>query len=85
MSGLTILNDNSRGEKVEEHKIPVYNDIHFSHEQLLSGAPHLNCDALIVAAGTRKIRPLRTIIAYPGWIYGVGEGKLPTLVRKEMP
>ena len=43
----------------------------------------LNCDGIaighgfcakIVAAGTRKENPVRTIIIYPGQIYGVGRG-----------
>ncbi|KAF4615950.1 hypothetical protein D9613_011389 [Agrocybe pediades] len=74
VSGLAIANDNARGEKVEESTIPVYTDIGFSLGQLPPGGPHLNCDTLISVAGSRKDGPLRTIIAYPGWIYGVSEG-----------
>ncbi|PPQ86759.1 hypothetical protein CVT25_012404 [Psilocybe cyanescens] len=74
VSGLAILNDDARGELVPEDKIPKYTDIGFSLDQVPTDAPHLNCDSLIVAAGTRKENPVRTIIAYPGWIFGVGEG-----------
>ncbi|KDR74351.1 hypothetical protein GALMADRAFT_70749 [Galerina marginata CBS 339.88] len=74
VSGLGIANDDARGELVDEDKIPRYTDIGFSLDQLPPDNPHLNCDVLIAAAGVRKENPIRTIIVYPGWIYGLGEG-----------
>ncbi|KAH9483165.1 Oxidase ucsJ [Psilocybe cubensis] len=74
VSGLALLNDNARGELVPEDQIPRYTDIGFSLDQVPDDAPHKNCDSLIVAAGTRRQNPVRTVIAYPGWIFGVGEG-----------
>jgi len=74
ISGLGIANDNCRGELVEEDKIPRYTDIGFSLDQVPPGNPHWNCDTLIAGAGVRKENPVRTIIGYPGWIYGLGEG-----------
>lgn len=74
VSGLALLNDDARGELVPEDKIPQYTDIGFSLDRVPDDAPHKNCDSLIVAAGTREQNPVRTVIAYPGWIFGVGEG-----------
>ncbi|KDR74353.1 hypothetical protein GALMADRAFT_227416 [Galerina marginata CBS 339.88] len=78
VSGLAIVNDNARGELVDEDKIPHYSDIGFSLEQLPPDNPHLSCDALIAAAGIRKQNPIRTIVAYPSWVYGLGEGMTKT-------
>ncbi|KAF8954259.1 hypothetical protein BDZ97DRAFT_1677262 [Flammula alnicola] len=73
-SGMCIVSDNARGEAVDESKIPRYTDTSFSVESVPPENPHVNCDSLIAAAGSRKENPVRTIIAYPGWVYGLGEG-----------
>lgn len=75
ISGSGILNDKARGELIAEESIPKYTDIGFSLDQVPAGALRRNCDSRIVAAGVRQYNPIRTIIAYPGWIFGIGEGK----------
>jgi nucleoside-diphosphate-sugar epimerase len=44
---------------------------------------HVPQDKIIVEAGTRKENPIRTMIIFPSWIFGVGEAiqKNPTAVR----
>ncbi|KAK7026849.1 hypothetical protein VNI00_015391 [Paramarasmius palmivorus] len=71
ISGTSIVSDNCKGEDVE----PVeHTDIGLNLEQLPPANPHLHCDIPIAHAGTRRENPVRTIIVFPGWIYGVGEG-----------
>uniref|UniRef100_A0A0W0FRM0 NAD-dependent epimerase/dehydratase domain-containing protein n=1 Tax=Moniliophthora roreri TaxID=221103 RepID=A0A0W0FRM0_MONRR len=73
VSGLGILSDNSRGGPAKRDE---YTDIGFTLEQCPSGNEHLHCDIPISQAGTRKENPIRTIILYPGWIHGLGEGSI---------
>ncbi|KAK7026872.1 hypothetical protein VNI00_015414 [Paramarasmius palmivorus] len=70
-SGIAIISDNCRGEAVE---FKEYTDIGFKLEDLPETNVHLDCDLAIVQAGTRKENPVRTIMLFPGWVYGVGEG-----------
>ncbi|KAF9476477.1 NAD(P)-binding protein [Pholiota conissans] len=73
-SGLCIVGDNARGEPVDEAKIPRYNDTTFTVDSVPVDNCHVNCDSLIIEAGTRKESPVRTIIMFPAWVYGLGEG-----------
>ncbi|KAI6044884.1 hypothetical protein EDC04DRAFT_2599235 [Pisolithus marmoratus] len=72
VSGCGIVSDNVRGEPVESVK--VWSDIGLDLKECDRRNMHLDCDIPIVEAGSRKENPLRTIIYYPGQIYGVGEG-----------
>lgn len=81
MSGCGILSDNCRGVFVEEGLIPKYTAIDLNLDDCPSSNPHLPCDKAIVAAGTRSENPIRTMIFFPGWIYGVGEGESTPLFR----
>ncbi|KAF8905807.1 hypothetical protein CPB84DRAFT_1771238 [Gymnopilus junonius] len=74
VSGVGVTSDNARGEFVPEDQIPKYTDIGLDLDKLPPANPHLHCDKVIVAAGTRKDNPVRTAILFPGWIYGIGEG-----------
>jgi len=86
VSGLGIISDNSRGEYATNPK--WYSDIGLKLEDCPPENTHLISDREIVAAATRKEDPIRSIIVYPGWIYGVGEGvqklTLPTRVYMDM-
>ncbi|KAF8164777.1 hypothetical protein B0H34DRAFT_779869 [Crassisporium funariophilum] len=87
VSGLCIVNNNTRGEYVEPEKITEYTDVGFSLDQCPPTNPHQDCDKLIAAAGVRQESPVRTILAYPGWIFGVGEGitKTTGAIRAFLP
>ena len=74
---MCIVSDNARGEPVDEASIPRYVDTTFSVDKVPAENPHVNCDSLVVAAGTREENPVRTIIMYPAWVYGLGEGLPP--------
>ncbi|THU95691.1 NAD(P)-binding protein [Dendrothele bispora CBS 962.96] len=71
-SGLGITSDNSRGEPVPIQK--VWSDVGLKLESFNPDNYHLDGDTMIVAAGKDKQVPVRTIIVFPGWIYGVSEG-----------
>ncbi|THU83791.1 hypothetical protein K435DRAFT_688888, partial [Dendrothele bispora CBS 962.96] len=71
-SGLGLVSDNSRGEPVPIQKI--WSDVGLDLENFGYNNYHLNCDATIVKAGKDKQVPVRTIIVFPGLIYGVSEG-----------
>jgi nucleoside-diphosphate-sugar epimerase len=73
-SGLGITSDNSHGEHVDIDDVPSYTDIGFSMNDLPPQNQHIDQDKLIVEAGTRKENPVRTMIVFPAWIFGVGEG-----------
>jgi nucleoside-diphosphate-sugar epimerase len=75
-SGLCIVGDGARGEPVDDAKIPRYTDTTFTAHSVPADNCHVNCDAPIHEAGIRKENPVRTIIWYPAWVYGLGEGKL---------
>ncbi|KIM42745.1 hypothetical protein M413DRAFT_444414 [Hebeloma cylindrosporum] len=77
ISGLGILTDYARGEEVDEATIPRYSDVGFHLEQLPppnQALPTVKTVARVVAAGTRQENPIRTIIVFPGYVYGLGEG-----------
>ncbi|KAL0575216.1 hypothetical protein V5O48_006755 [Marasmius crinis-equi] len=74
VSGLGITSDNCKGEHVELKNIPCYTDIEFKLEDCPPYNTHLESDKPIVQAGTRTQNPVRTIIVFPGWIYGIGRG-----------
>lgn len=76
ISGLGITSDNARGEHVDLADIPEYTDIGLKLDDCPPTNPHLDSDKAIVSAGTRTENPVRTIIVFPGWIYGIGEGQL---------
>ncbi|KAF8185146.1 hypothetical protein BJ912DRAFT_880746 [Pholiota molesta] len=73
-SGLCIVGDGARGEPVDDAKIPRYTDTTFTAHSVPADNCHVNCDAPIHEAGIRKENPVRTIIWYPAWVYGLGEG-----------
>lgn len=72
VSGCGIISDNIRGEKAENPKF--WTDIGLSLDDCPPTNTHLESDKPIVAAATRKENPIRSIIVYPGQIYGVGNG-----------
>ncbi|KDQ57883.1 hypothetical protein JAAARDRAFT_57706 [Jaapia argillacea MUCL 33604] len=72
VSGMGILSDNARGEPVEFVK--EWSDIGLDLKDCPPTNMHLDSDIMIVKAGTRKENPVRTIIVFPGQIYGHGEG-----------
>ncbi|EGN97180.1 hypothetical protein SERLA73DRAFT_183827 [Serpula lacrymans var. lacrymans S7.3] len=72
VSGCGIISDDARGEPVENVK--EWSDIGLDLKDCPSTNTHLESDIPIVEAGTRKENPVRTIILYPGQIYGVGRG-----------
>ncbi|KAI6121128.1 hypothetical protein F5141DRAFT_1186461 [Pisolithus sp. B1] len=72
VSGCGIISDNARGEPVESVK--EWSDIGLDLKECDRRNMHLDSDIPIVEAGSRKENPVRTIIYYPGQIYGVGEG-----------
>ncbi|CAL1703440.1 unnamed protein product [Somion occarium] len=78
ISGLAVLSDDARGELVKDVK--VWSDIGFNLKSVPPDNVHLDVDIPIVEAGTRKDNPIRTIILFPGLIYGVGQGVQRTTV-----
>ncbi|KAJ3554438.1 hypothetical protein NM688_g3112 [Phlebia brevispora] len=72
VSGCGILSDNARGE--HNPNLKIWSDIGLDLKDCDPINTHLESDIPIVAAGTRKENPVRTIIIYPGQIYGVGTG-----------
>ncbi|KAJ2924255.1 hypothetical protein H1R20_g12834, partial [Candolleomyces eurysporus] len=73
ISGLAILSDNSRGEKVPAERLVQHSDRAFKMEDYPSTNPHNGPDRIIHAAGAQKENPIRAISVYPGVIYGLGE------------
>ncbi|KAI0343440.1 NAD(P)-binding protein [Trametopsis cervina] len=76
ISGCGIVSDNARGQGPVTDK--VWSDIGLDLNDCDPINTHLPSDKPIVAAGTRKENPVRTIIIYPCQIYGVGNGIQPT-------
>ncbi|KIJ56879.1 hypothetical protein M422DRAFT_40453 [Sphaerobolus stellatus SS14] len=75
ISGIGIISDNCRDEYVPLEQIRYYTDMDgFSLADCLSNNLHLENDKVIIAAGTRKENPIRTIIVLPSWVYGISEG-----------
>lgn len=74
VSGTGVTSDNCGGKHVELAETLEYTDVGFRLEDCPPNNAHLNCDIPIFKAGTRQENPIRTIIVFPGWIYGIGEG-----------
>ncbi|KAJ8082848.1 hypothetical protein PM082_008705 [Marasmius tenuissimus] len=74
VSGLGVTSDNCRGEHVALEHIHPYTDVGFTLDDCPPHNTHLESDKPIVQAGTRRKNPIRTIILFPGWIYGIGRG-----------
>ncbi|KAI0820977.1 hypothetical protein BC629DRAFT_1587318 [Irpex lacteus] len=72
VSGCGIISDNARGQGPVSGK--VWSDIGLNLKDCDQTNTHLPSDIPVVAAGTRKENPVRTIIIYPAQIYGVGQG-----------
>ncbi|KAI0692151.1 hypothetical protein BC835DRAFT_84752 [Cytidiella melzeri] len=72
VSGCGIISDNARGQGPVSDKI--WSDIGLDLKECDQTNTHLPSDIPIVAAGTRKENPVRTIIIYPSQIYGTGRG-----------
>ncbi|KIJ56878.1 hypothetical protein M422DRAFT_198162 [Sphaerobolus stellatus SS14] len=85
VSNIGIVSDNCKGEYIPLEQIPSYTDVDgFSLDDCPPTNMHIETNKAIVAAGTRKENPIRTIIVFPSWIYGVAEGpwqKISTPVR----
>ncbi|KAI5833183.1 NAD(P)-binding protein [Schizophyllum commune Tattone D] len=71
ISGAGILEDNARGELLTPSHIwlDITMDVH-----AVKDVTHIVSDLEIVKAGTRTANRIRTMILFPGWIYGVGSG-----------
>ncbi|KAJ7583593.1 hypothetical protein C8J56DRAFT_830923 [Mycena floridula] len=78
MSGCGITSDNSRGELFVPKK--VFTDIGLRLTEC-ENVSHVISDQDIIAAGTRKEHPIRSMIICPSWIYGLSTG----LQRFTMP
>ncbi|RXW25350.1 hypothetical protein EST38_g490 [Candolleomyces aberdarensis] len=76
-SGLGILSDNSRGEKVPTERLVYHSDTTFKLEDFPPTNPHHSPDSIIHAARVQKENPIRAISVYPGAVYGLGEGITP--------
>ncbi|KAF8655198.1 hypothetical protein AX16_003230 [Volvariella volvacea WC 439] len=76
VSGYGALSDGAFGQAIEKSKIPKYVDSFFSLDDLppTSVRVLLEANQAIVEAGKRKVNPVKTLILFPGWIYGVGSG-----------
>lgn len=73
MSGCGIVADNVRGEYRAPETIKEWSDLDLDLNECPSGNTHLPTDKAILAAGTRKEDPIRTIIVFPSLIYGMGK------------
>ncbi|KAK0206697.1 hypothetical protein DFS33DRAFT_1372937 [Desarmillaria ectypa] len=73
VSGLGILSDNCRGESVDPANIRWWTDTGLNLRDCDPSNTQLESDISIVDAGTRSQNPVRTMIMFPGWIYGLGE------------
>ncbi|KAF8665623.1 hypothetical protein AX16_000078 [Volvariella volvacea WC 439] len=74
ISGYGILSDNVGGEPVKREKIPKYTDSTFNINDVPPTNIHVESNKAVVAAGERKDVPIKTMILFPCWIYGVGAG-----------
>ncbi len=66
-SGMGITSDNSRGELVAPET--MHKDINFKLSDV-KDVTHALSDEAVVAAGTDKDVPIRTMIVFPAWVYG---------------
>ncbi|KAL1718111.1 hypothetical protein EV715DRAFT_201853 [Schizophyllum commune] len=71
ISGAGILEDNARGELLTPSHIWCDTSMDL---RALKDVTHIVSDLEIVKAGTRVENRIRTMILFPGWIYGVGSG-----------
>ncbi|EKM53534.1 uncharacterized protein PHACADRAFT_125329 [Phanerochaete carnosa HHB-10118-sp] len=72
VSGCGIISNNTRGEKTENPEF--WTDIGLDLDDCDPTNTHLESDKPAIAAGKRKNNSIRSIIVYPGQIYGVGNG-----------
>lgn len=71
VSGAGILEDNARGELLTPTHIWSDMDIDLRN---VRDVTHIVSDLEIVKAGTSERNRVRTLILFPGWIYGPGTG-----------
>ncbi|KAI5895665.1 NAD(P)-binding protein [Schizophyllum commune H4-8] len=71
ISGAGIIEDNARGELLTPSHIWYDTDMDL---RAVKDVTHIVSDLDIVKAGTRTENRIRTMILFPGWIYGVGSG-----------
>ncbi|KAF5317851.1 hypothetical protein D9758_019085 [Tetrapyrgos nigripes] len=84
-SGLGFTSDNARGQPVDEKDFKVYTDVGLDLEAC--EGYHLDCDKQIIRAGKDEDVPIRTVIVFPTWIYGLSDGpqKLTWPIRNLFP
>ncbi|KAJ2934482.1 hypothetical protein H1R20_g2594, partial [Candolleomyces eurysporus] len=74
ISGLGIVSDNSRGEKVPAEGLVHHSDTTFKLEDFPHTNAHHSSNTIVHTAGAQKENPIRTITVYPAAVYGLGEG-----------
>ncbi|KAF6756953.1 hypothetical protein DFP72DRAFT_892813 [Ephemerocybe angulata] len=76
VTGLAITSDNCRGEDVPHPREKWASDVGFNYADWPETNMHWKADGLVLAAGAASdtVRRIRTVLAYPGMVYGVGEG-----------
>ncbi|KAF5341861.1 hypothetical protein D9611_001116 [Ephemerocybe angulata] len=76
VTGLAITSDNCRGEDIPHRRENWASDVGFNYAHWPETNMHWKADRLVLAAGAASDpgRRIRTILAYPGMVYGVGEG-----------
>ncbi len=52
---------------IDEASILRYVDTTFSVDKVAAEIPHINCNSLVVATGTREENPVRTMINCAAW------------------
>ncbi|KIY67803.1 NAD(P)-binding protein [Cylindrobasidium torrendii FP15055 ss-10] len=72
ISGMGVISDNARGERVEN--IKPLSDLDYHPTKVPRTNVHLDSDIPITEAGERTVNRVRTAIVYPGWVYGEGVG-----------
>ncbi|KAK3113847.1 hypothetical protein LTR53_008454 [Teratosphaeriaceae sp. CCFEE 6253] len=70
MSGLGVIADNVKGEKIQHPK--EWTDVGFKLEDCPPENPHLAVDRQILALSSASQCRVRTFILFPGLIYGIG-------------
>ncbi|TFK73045.1 NAD(P)-binding protein [Pluteus cervinus] len=73
VSGYSLLSDNARGQPPDPLTSKVYTDIGFSPNDCPEHNPLRDVDSFIIDTASKTQNGIRTLIFYPGWIYGVGE------------
>ncbi|KAL1717605.1 hypothetical protein EV715DRAFT_292098 [Schizophyllum commune] len=84
LSGLGLISDNCRGEQLDESKVHIWSDLDFHPNRVEPTNSHFREDSAVVDAGMREDLPIRTIVVYPSWIYGVGEDPAKSTVGVRM-